>query len=264
MTRNPDAPDQAELQAYVDGQLELVDCAEVEAWLATHPDAAAAVMADLQLMSRLRASLAPDGPAPAGLAWAAARLDRARARDRIWRGVVRLLPGAAVVAMVFAAVSGHGPVGSLVASSLPPVFVRSAIAAHDTMQLRAGMKSQPEVPVLDPEELRAATGILLPVFPRDWNVRDVQLFPSADGPGIELSLDAAELGRLTLFSVRPGDFDLAGPVSLAHDKGGISWIRMGETAHVLISDTHSGEALSALAGGLFGTIRERGVPQANP
>lgn len=251
------APDQAELQAYVDGQLNLSDRAGVEAWLARHPEAAAAVMADLQLMSRLRASLghAPDGASPQ-VAAAAGRLDRARRRDHLWRQAARFLPGPALAAVLAVLAFGIGPVSvrSLTAASLPPGFVQSALSAHDTMQLRAGMRSQPETPDLDAEEIRAATGILLPAFPPDWRLRDVQIFPSAEGPGVELLFDLPNGGAMTLFSLRPGDFALTAPATRSRGPGSLAWVRMGETAHVLVSDLHSEAALAALAATLFEPI----------
>lgn len=251
------APEQAELQAYVDGQLNLADRAGVEAWLARHPEAAAAVMADLQLMSRLRASLgpAPAGPAPR-VAAAAGRLDRARRRDHLWRQAARFLPGPALAAVLAVLAFGIGPVSvrSLTAASLPPGFVQSALSAHETMQLRAGMRSQPETAVLDPEEIRAATGILLPAFPPAWRLRDVQVFPSADGPGVELLFDLPGAGALTMFSLRPGDFALTAPSTRSRGPGSLAWVRMGETAHVLVSDSYSEAALAALTARLFAPI----------
>ena len=51
---------EADLQAYVDGQLDMASRVEVEAYLQAHPEAAARVMEQLKLSDEVRLFLAED------------------------------------------------------------------------------------------------------------------------------------------------------------------------------------------------------------
>jgi hypothetical protein len=61
-------PSPGQLAAYVDGELDAAACRQVEAWLATHPEAAAEVEAQRRLADLWRATAPPE---PSAAAWAA-------------------------------------------------------------------------------------------------------------------------------------------------------------------------------------------------
>lgn len=247
----------ARLDAYIDGQLDDVDRAEVEAWLARSPQEAAKVMDDLQLMNRLRVALAPLGADGTERHRAAAhRLNRLHLRHRLLQRLNLWVPSAALAMVVVISLAGIGPLAikSLTASQVPPAFVQSAISAHETVKMRQPILSQPETVLIDFEELTAATGIILPKLPPSWVLQDAQIFPSADGPGIELFFQTKDFGPLTLFSVRPGDVAITTPISEDAAHGSIAWFRMGETAHVLVIDQRHTEALHLHANRLFDSL----------
>ncbi|MFC0278461.1 anti-sigma factor family protein [Falsigemmobacter intermedius] len=241
-----------DLTAYVDGQLDEWHAARVEAWLGDHPQDAARVMQDIRLQRELR--LALSGPVSAGAQRASERLARGFRRDA-WLGRgLKLTPAVLVCALLGLFVSGvlPVPVGPLSASVRPPDYVTAAFAAREAIEVRLPMQSMPEDPFIDAEELRAATGIILPLFDRDWQVIDAQVFPSPQGPGIEILFETPDLGRLHHFAVRPGDFALTPPQSLMSGGAPVAWFQIGETAHVLIAArgsaaelTRKAEALSA-------------------
>lgn len=239
-----------DLVAYVDDQLDPHRRIAVEGHLARNPQLAAEVMGDLRLRDELRLALALSEPrATPATTQAARRLARAMGQDRLTRRLARMAAVVALFGLGWLAHQGLGPlsIGTINASERPPAFVEAALAAHATSRLRIEMTSQPEVPEFDPAEIRAATGIVLPEVPADWSVRDVQVFPSPQGPSVEMSLDAAELGAVSLFAVRPGNFTVLQPRSAVRAGTTVAWFQIGEVAHVLVSTGAEDEALTTSA-----------------
>lgn len=222
-----------DLNAYVDGQLDLWQRARVEDYLSRHPDHAARVMKDLRIANGLRLALSASRMPDAAARGAAGKLARGFRRDRQVRRAARVLP---VILLVGAGWLAHTAVPPLSASVPPPAFVDGALAARDAGALRLGMRSQPEMRDIDAAELRAATGITLPAYSTHWSVRDAQVFPSPQGPGIEIAFDTPDLGRVTAFAVRPGGFAVTLPETEQRGGTAIVWFQIGETAHVLIAD----------------------------
>ncbi len=238
-----------DLDAYVDNQLTDAERAAIETHLSHHPDAAARVMRDLALRRDLCRALAPPAP-PRPVLGAARRLAVARRRDAQLRRMLRIVPAALLVAVGWLAHAGLGPlsVSEGTAAEPAPPSVTAALSAHEVSLLRLAMISQPEVRELDPVELRAATGIVLPRFPTDWTVRDAQVFPSPQGPGIEILFDTPDLGQVSHFAVRAGSFDVTLPRLHETPDHGIAWFQIGETAHVLVAeDDHADPLLDASA-----------------
>ena len=100
MTALVDPVTDADLDAYVDEQLDVSRRIEVEAFLSTRPEAAARIMSDLRTRDELRVALAGSkGMARPATADAARRLERGLVRGRIF-GVLQR--AAAVAAFVYA------------------------------------------------------------------------------------------------------------------------------------------------------------------
>lgn len=242
-----------ELDAYVDDQLPATRRIAVEAYLSGQPALAMRVMADLRIRDELRLALADPGrhrrPETAEAARRLARgLRRGILVDRVRKAaVIALFLGAGWLAH---AEFGALTVGDVVASPTPPDYVAAAVMAHRTVQLRAEMASQPEVSTFDPQEIRAATAVVLPELPADWQVRDVQVFPSAYGPSVEMALVSPELGATSLFAVRPGAFDVVAPtVTQEGDLSAAHW-QVGDVAYALVATPADGGALDRAAAGL--------------
>lgn len=245
-----------DLNAYVDDQLDEPERAKVEDFLSRRPEEAARIMRDLRLNRELRMALAPAGPPPEAAREAALRLSRGLRHDAFMRRLLRLAPAASLVALGWLAHAGFGPLSapSSVAASKPPAFVAAALSAREAGALRLPMRSQPETPHLDAEEIRAATGVLLPRFAEDWDILDAQVFPSPQGPGVEILFEAPDLGRVAHFAVRPGVFALTTPRGETRGDQAVVWLQTGETAHVLIAESAEVEALLAAAEDLFATL----------
>ncbi|MCS0502275.1 anti-sigma factor family protein [Ancylobacter mangrovi] len=242
MTRPVDPISDDDLQAYVDDEIDVARRIEVEAYLSAHPAEASRVMADLRIRDELRLSLAdmPADPAQAGLRFATAeaarRLGGALSRDRWLRGLRRVAAVGLLVGAGWFAHAEFGPlaVSRVVASDLPPAYVEDALRAHRTAQVRAGMLSQTGASY-DPAEIRAATAIVMPELPTGWSVEDVQVFPSAFGPSVEMSVKTRDFGPVSLFAVRPGSFDVVQARTVSSEDLNAAYWQIGEVAYALVA-----------------------------
>jgi anti-sigma factor RsiW len=228
----------ADFDAYVDDQLDVTRRIEVEAFLSTRPEAAARVMSDLRTRDELRVALAASkGMARPATADAARRLERGLARGRIF-GVLQR--AAAIVAFVSVGWLANGILGPMsvtkvVASPQPPAYVEEAVRAHRTTLVRETMSSQTEAPNYNAGEIRAATAIVMPSLPKDWKVRDVQIYPSRFGPSVEMALDTKDMGLVSLFAIRPGSFDVVKPTVAPSSDISSAYFQIGEVAYAVVA-----------------------------
>ena len=229
----------ADLDAYVDGELDVSRRIAVESYLSAHPATAAKVMADLSLRGELRLALATS-PAAGRLQTreAARRLERGLAYGRVLHALQRI---AAVAVLVTAGWVAHTSFGAFSATEVsasvpPPAFVEDAVTAYHTSATRAKMASQPKAASYNPDDIRAATAIVMPTLPADWKVADAEIYPSAFGPSVEVTVDA-QGRRLSLFAVRPGSFAVAKVDHIALDGVQASYWQIGEVAYALIAET---------------------------
>lgn len=228
----------ADLDAYVDGELDVARRIQVESYLSEHPAIAAKVMADLSVKGELRLALA--GERPFGRAEtrdAARRLERGLSYGRIFHSMQRI---AAVGILVAAGWVAHNSFGAFtateVAASVPaPAYVEDAVRAYQTAVLREAMPSQTPT-TYSAEDIRAATAIVMPELPKDWKIADVQIFPSEFGPSVEMAIEKADGKRLSLFAVRPGAFEVKPVSHLALEKTEAAYWQIGEVAYALIAD----------------------------
>ncbi|MBZ9960210.1 MULTISPECIES: anti-sigma factor [unclassified Mesorhizobium] len=239
MTGTIDPVTDADLDAYVDDQLDVSRRIEVEAFLSARPEEAARVMSDLRMRDELRVALAGSGMARPVTTDAARRLERGLARGRIF-GVLQR--AAAVAAFVAAGWLANGIVGPMsvtrvVASPQPPAYVDEAVRAHRTTLVRESMSSQAEAPNYNAGEIRAATAIVMPSLPKDWKVRDVQVYPSRFGPSVEMAVETKEMGLVSLFAIRPGTFDVVKPTVAPSGDISSAYFQIGEVAYAVVAQS---------------------------
>ncbi|MEI9431488.1 anti-sigma factor family protein [Mesorhizobium sp. Cs1299R1N3] len=238
MTALVDPVTDADLDAYVDDQVDVARRIEVEAFLSARPEAAARVMSDLRTRDELRVALAgSEGMARPATADAARRLERGLGRGRIF-GVLQR--AAAVAAFVAAGWLANGIVGPMsvtkvVASPQPPAYVDEAVQAHRTTLLRENMPSQTEAANYNAGEIRAATAIVMPSLPKDWKVRDVQIYPSRFGPSVEIAVETKEMGLVSLFAIRPGTFDVVKPTVAPSGDISSAYFQIGDVAYAVVA-----------------------------
>lgn len=248
---------ETDLAAYVDNQLGINRRIEVEAYLSENPQIAAQVMADLSLKGELRLALADQSRAARPQTRdAARRLEGALSRGRFFSTVRRAAAIILLVATGWLANAYVGPFGatSVVASVQPPAFVEEAVRAHQTTLLRESMHSQRETADYDPNDIRAATGIVMPAVPKGWRVMDVQIFPSAFGPSVEMAVSPGKGEVLSLFAVRPGNFTVQQALPFATGATQASYWQIGEVAYALVSDARKANELNGIAQKLAGSL----------
>jgi len=184
---------EAELNAYVDGQLDMAGRAEVEEHLARNPDVAARVMADLHMRDALRLAF-PAGRDEAPqqtLAWAR-KLESALAFRRTTGQLRRLAAGLAIFALGWSAHLGWNELRR------PP--------DQDRM-------------LAEVAQLSEALNVRLPRLPQGWYVLSARKAETPEGPGVQLTFQTPEFGRLSLVARNTRDVDFVLPTTVeAKDK----------------------------------------------
>jgi anti-sigma-K factor RskA len=192
-------PRPEELAAYVDGELSPADRAEVEAWLADHPEAATEVEA-LRGLSQLWQTAAP--PEPTEAQWAGvfshikAALPAAVAPSLRWRrglawGLAALATAAAVLLAVF--LTRPTEVGPPPPEPFPVVtpdeFEINQINAEDAGALLVGdIPVREQLALLGPgevtvESVKSDVEGMDPTFPRDGSATPmIIMVPREEGP----------------------------------------------------------------------------------
>lgn len=234
---------QADLDAYIDGQLDAAARLRLESYLAREPAVASRVMADLAMRTTLKLALQEKQPAVnPQTREAARRLTASLEGRRMWASVQRIAAIAVLVSIGWIANSAVGPLGprEVNASVHPPAFVEQALRAHQTALVRQQMPSQPEVQTYDRDEIRSATAILMPELPKDWQVADIQIFPSDFGPSVEATVQKDGM-RMSLFAVRPGHFAVEPVKEVKLDGAEAAWWQIGDIAYALVSSDPQAE-----------------------
>jgi hypothetical protein len=202
----------AELNAYVDGQLDAKGRLEVEDHLARHPELAARVMADLRARDALRLAFAPDDrPAQAATLHAARKLERAL-KIRGWApAIARLAAALALFALGWGASLGWQELNR---------------APNQTAMLQEATR------------LGEDLGVRLPRLPDGWQVLGAARTETPQGPGVKLTFRTPEFGRLSLVARNTREVDFVWPTVNTNESSKIHW--------QLISDSY--ELTSNLTG----------------
>ncbi|KKC24714.1 anti-sigma factor family protein [Sphingomonas sp. SRS2] len=241
----PETITEAEIHAYLDGELELSRRYAVENHLAGHPADAARFMADLRLRTSLRMIANEAGEPPHSMVEAAARLgtrlnERPAWGFRMFRSgpVMRSLAAAAMLVLILI------PARNVLAS--PPDFIGDAVDAYRTGLLRARMASQIESPHFDAREVQRTTHIRLPRLPARWVVTDAQIFPSEKGPALQLMVSTPTDEKMSIFAVRASTDSPEEPTTVRHEGTSVAYWREGDMSYALTGD-EAPEAVDSVA-----------------
>ena len=182
---NADRVGEAELNAYIDGQLDAAGRVEVEDHLARNPEIAARVMADLGMRDALRLAF-PLEPvdAPDRTIAAARRLENALGFRRALVPLRRLAAGILIFALGWAASLGWNHV--------------SRPADQTALLARAA-------------KLAEAVDVRLPRVPVGWTLVNAAMTRTQNGPGVKLSFDTPEFGPLSLVATDTRDVAIEFP-----------------------------------------------------
>lgn len=223
---------EADLCAYVDGELDIRRKMEVADYLSHNPSAAAAVMADLHIRDAMRLAEIADRPPRSDVVASARQLDRRISRARIGQ----ILPRASMAAMIaLCAYLAQDEISEFLAAAVPS-FVDEAIDTHMAARLRETMPATIKDPVLDRAAIRRAMKITFPTPSQDWRILDNRVVPSDDGPGLEISLDAGSGKPVTFFAVPTRDEAPSTPEVIQVNGASVAYWRAGDTGYALAGD----------------------------
>ncbi len=236
-----DSITEAELHAYLDGELDIAQRLAVETYLASEPAAAQRFMEELRLRTTLLLLTGAGDEPPAAMREASARLavrlsDEVARNPRRWMGR-RIMQGLAAAALVGVVVL---PGRDVMASR--PSYVADAVDAYHTGLLRAKMDSQIEAPRFDAAEIQRSTSIRVPRLPTKWVVTDAQIFPSEEGPALQLMIRTPSDRKLSIFAIHAPSDAPAEPTTVRHDGASVAYWREGEMSYAVTG----GEAPEAL------------------
>lgn len=216
---------QSDLQAYVAGELPERRRREVEGFLAANPDLAARTMTALHMSGTARRR-------PRARGWIAAMFG------------VAVLASVGSGAAVWAAGGGRDLDGwRELDGDNPPDYVEDAAESRQATRLRETMASQVETTQLDAREIHRALDLPLPRLPATWKVRDVQVFPTDDGPSVNLVLDT-ERGRVELFAVKVRSGTTERPEVARRGRELAAFWERGDAAYVLSGPQSLSDLLS--------------------
>jgi anti-sigma factor RsiW len=205
---------EADLQAYIDGQLDMPGRIEVERWLHAHPEAAAEAMEGLRLRDEVRLFLADEGWAPPAATVGQARNLARRLAGR--KAGVRLPQALAATILVGAGWFAHAELGLFVdpvAAAHPvPAFAAEAARSLDTLPARLGGAEAVAAPH-GPEAPR--TGGEVPVPPLGDSLRLVgsDLVGWQGGTALVALYRTTQGDPITLFAGEAAGFDVLWPRS---------------------------------------------------
>ncbi|KKW93922.1 anti-sigma factor family protein [Sphingobium chungbukense] len=221
-----DRPTDVEIDAYIDGELDVERRFVVETHLSRRPALAARVMGDLSTRSALRLLTHDRRRIPGDMMAKAERLVPAQ-RSR-WR---RLMPAGLVTGGLAAGIAAW-----VVGIDRPPAYVSYAVASHRIAMMRADMNSQIETPKFDAREIALNTRIAMPTLPDDWHVTDVQLFPTDKEPALLMAVRTDEGRRMTIFAVHEKTHAPEEPDAVREGAQSVAYWRRGDMSYALTGD----------------------------
>ncbi|WP_245648845.1 anti-sigma factor family protein [Sphingomonas sanxanigenens] len=239
-----------EIDAYLDGELDPERRLAVEDHLTRCPEAAARMLADMRARTALRLAHAEPHDAPPDLLATADLLSARLAGGKSRRSVATRffsparLGAIGALAAVFCGVLLIGP--TMEVSAGAPDYVSDAVTSFRTGLLRETMVSQPETSVFDAGDVMRSTQIRVPVLPDHWQITDVQIFPSDDGPALQIMARTAAGQPVSIFAVRNAAAAPLRPVVVRKGDASVAYWRHGDIAYAL-TGMDSPEALDIAA-----------------
>jgi anti-sigma factor RsiW len=243
---------EAELHAYVDGQLDTAGRVEVEAHLQRHPEAAARVMAWLRLRDEVRLFLADDEarPAPPATVGLARRLERRLGWRSFGLGLRRGLAAACLVGAGWLAhallggLLGAPLVGPTVAASPVPAFVDEAAEADHAVRLELAAGHAP-YPALMPLAAPRTGGLVpVPTLRGGLRLLGSDLVPWDGGAAVLAVYDAGGGRVATLFAAEAETLEASPPrASPGPGLAAVFW-QAGPFAYALSGDLPEADLLA--------------------
>lgn len=223
---------EAEIEAFLIGQLDPDRRFAVADHLARDPARAARAMSDLRMQEGLRLALThPDAPPPPDLVRTADRLSRRLGRPPLWP--LRSAAAIALVALGWAAQTLWTDLAEMrTLASLRPL-AETALDARAAVELRRSLAMVPAE--VDATRIAARLGLELPALPSDWRIRDVQVVATPEQPGLAVVIDTPDMGEVMLLTLPQVDTGTdRHPQAFDHRGTAVAVFEHGPAAYVLL------------------------------
>ena len=213
-----------EIEAYIDGELDLARRLAVEDHLARNPALAARVMADFRNRSALQLLTGANVTLSRSLASTAEKI-RKESRSFWHRPALGLV---AIVAMMSMSVL-------LLGRDQPPSYINLAVASHRTLVERISFG------VNNPISERAhtlllASRIAVPRLPADWQVTDVELLDAAAGPAMLIAVKTTKGDHLSILAIRERSSAPRDPDTIRNGGQSVAYWRKGDFSYALTGE----------------------------
>lgn len=238
---------EVDLQAYIDGQLDVPRRIEVETFLQAQPETAARIMEELRRRDELRLFLSDDSWAPP-----APTVDLSRQLERrlAWRSAgLTFRRAAAAMLLLVAGWFAHDEFDSLfvdvVAAAHPvPTFVEEAVEVYEVARLRLDAGLAPYPTVLPLTAHHGNGRMPIPALTDGVRLLGSDLVPWDGGPAV-LVLYRDGLDHLVcLFAAEVENFNVASPQTAAVRGHATVYWQNGHFAYALSGDLPEADLLT--------------------
>ncbi len=137
--------------------------------------------------------------------------------------------------------------GDFAAPAHAASFIDEADASYSASLTRQRMQSQIESTLLDRKEIVEATGLDLPVFPAEWKLSDVQVYPSDLGMAVVTVMTTDEGETVSLFATRAETPAEALPLIEQRERRSLAYWEVGPFAYALTGELEPQRMLSLAA-----------------
>jgi anti-sigma factor RsiW len=203
---------EADLQAYIDGQLDTAGRIEVERWLHQHPEAAAATMEGLRLRDEIRLFLDADDWAAAATTVGQARaLTRGLTARRTGLRVRRAMAAAVLIGLGWFAHAELGLFVDQVAAAHPVPTYAAEIARSLDRAPASGAGAAAGLPA--PKAPRTGGDVPVPHLGDGYRLVAADLVPWEGATALVARYRSPQGADVALFAVEAPDFDVLWPRS---------------------------------------------------
>lgn len=220
-----DKVDDMEIEAYIDGELDLTRRLAVEDHLSRNPDLAAKVMADFRNRSALRLLTGTDIRFSRSLADAVEKI-RKESRSFWHRPALGLVAAAAIMFTSVILLKRDDP---------PPAYINLAVASHRTLAERISFGANNPISERA-HALLLASRIAVPRLPSDWRVTDVELLDAAAGPAMLIAVKTTDGHHLSILAIRERSSAPRDPDTVRNGSQSVAYWRKGDFSYALTGE----------------------------
>ncbi len=224
-----DTIDEIEIQAYIDGELDLMQQLAVEDHLSRHPILAARVMADFRTRSALQLLSKRDRTLSPALTKTVESIQKRR--RPFWRASILGLATVTCTGLLTVLMLNIGPN----MAPPPPAYVSLAAASHRSIKDRSSFAVKQ--PVSDhTQALLQASRIAIPKLPENWHVTDVELLNATAVPAMLIAIQTTEGHDLSILALREPSTAPQEPDTVRNGSESVAYWSKGDFSYALTGE----------------------------